>query len=394
MADDTLRDFVKEALLKGQSRDDIARALETAGWPADQTKDALAAYADVDFPIPVPKPRRFGGAREAFLYIVFFALLGMVAVQVGRLSFALVDHIFADALTYQWSSHPSNSLRWSIASLVVGYPIFLYLGWRLGAARRKDPERRISRVRAWLTYVTLIFAALTLIGDFVAIVYNFLGGEIQARFLAKALVVGVISGAILFNYTRDAERTSARIDIAGRVLAIATTLVVAALLLWAFLRVDTPAEARARGFDEQRLNDMMLIVRRVDCYRTYFDETPETLEAMNEALDERASRRPVAPDCRMPSPDDPVTGASYRYDRLDGDRFRLCAVFARGWPDLEDNNARRTVPNYGYGPNAQRRALKKPAAPGETCFTLEAIDFEPDDEDREPAGADPGEPED
>ncbi len=385
MADNTLREFVREALAKGQSRKHIESALRKAGWPDDQIADALAGYADVDFPVPVPRPRRFGGAREAFLYIVFFSLLGVFSIQLGAVAFAFIDSLFADPLERGLQYGAASRLRWSIASLVVGYPIFVYLGWRLSAARRKDPERRVSRVRAWLTYVTLIFAALVLIGDLVAVVYNFLGGELQSRFLAKAGVVGVISGAILWNYTRDAERTTAGADWAGRLLAILTTLVTVALVIWAFTRVDTPNEVRLRAFDQQRMDNLHAIARRVDCHRTYFGATPENLTVMEEALKQHAESTPVAAGCAGETPSDPATDAPYRYEALEGDEFRLCATFARGWPEDEDEGRTRPAPHFSYVAGEARRTLQYPKAPGETCFDLEAIDFEKEDDDPAPA---------
>ncbi|HBS34308.1 MAG TPA: hypothetical protein DEA50_04390, partial [Parvularcula sp.] len=71
MADATLVEFVKAALSLGESRARIAEALKKAGWPQDQVEDALAAFADIDFPAPVPRPRVYGSAREAFLLIVY-----------------------------------------------------------------------------------------------------------------------------------------------------------------------------------------------------------------------------------------------------------------------------------------------------------------------------------
>ncbi len=375
MADTTLLDFVKEALARGESRERIFSALQKAGWPDDQIRDALGAYADIDFQVPVPRPRRFGGAREAFLYIVYFSLLGMIAFQVGGLAFAYIDRLFADPLYTENLRYVASRLRWSVAALVVGYPIFLYLGWRLATMRRKNSERRVSRVRAWLTYVTLIFAALTLIGDLVAVVYNFLGGELETRFMAKAIIVGVISGAILWNYTRDAERTADGVDWPGRILAIIATLITAALVLWAFSLVDTPGGARAQALDEQRLANLQTIARKVDCHRTYFDETPENLDAMTAALEERAARLPVAYGCTDETPSDPSTQSPYEYEQLENDAFRLCAVFDRGWPDEDTEKA----PVARLASN--RRVFKKPAGPGRACFDLEATDFEPDEEE-------------
>src|SRR5690242_15968596 len=64
--------FVREALLRGQSRDAIRQALAAAGWSEDQTRGVLDGYADVAFPVPVPKPRASLSAREAFQYLVLF----------------------------------------------------------------------------------------------------------------------------------------------------------------------------------------------------------------------------------------------------------------------------------------------------------------------------------
>ena len=67
MASTSLDKFVRDALKGGQSRDEIARVLRDAGWPAEQVTLAVGAYADIAFPVPVPRPRASLSAREAFL---------------------------------------------------------------------------------------------------------------------------------------------------------------------------------------------------------------------------------------------------------------------------------------------------------------------------------------
>ncbi|MFN3959872.1 MAG: DUF5671 domain-containing protein [Parvularculaceae bacterium] len=385
MADATLVEFVKGALALGESRARIAEVLKKAGWPDDQIAGALAAFAEVDFPAPVPRPRSYGSAREAFLLIVYFSLLGMVATQVGGLAFAYIDRLFADDLTrethaYQWAT---SGLRWSISSLVVGYPIFLFLGWRLAAKKRRDPDRRRSRVRAWLTYVTLIFAAGALIGDLVAVVYQFLEGGLTARFLSKAGVVGVISAAILWNYSRDAERMTGGVDLPGRLLAIISTLVVAALVAWAFSIVRSPAAARARVADDQRVENLITMTRLADCHLTYFGRLDDEFPPMRAALAELGARKPIAAGCTEPEPIDPISGQAYRYRRLDADSYELCATFEGGWPAGGRGGApaRRTIGAYDAPANEQR-TLQLPSGGGEACFTIDAVTFETDHEPR------------
>lgn len=381
MADATLVEFVKSALALGESRQRIAEVLKKAGWPADQVEGALGAFADIDFPAPVPRPRAYGSAREAFLLIVYFSLLGMVATQVGGLAFAWIDRFFADELTrnaygFSWAN---SGMRWSIASLLVGYPIFLFLGWRLAAKKRRDPDRRRSRVRAWLTYVTLIFAAGALIGDLVAVVYQFLEGGLEARFAAKAGVVGVISSAILWNYSRDAESMSSRIDLFGRALAIVTTAVVALLVFWAFSVVRSPASARARVGDDQRVEHLITMTRLADCHLTYFGGLAPEFEPMRAALAGLGGRQPIAAGCTEPAPVDPVSGADYGYRLIDADTYELCAIFQGGWPegDGAGEPSRRTINDY-YSPSSLQRTLQLPGGAGEACFEIDAVAFETD----------------
>lgn len=379
MADQNLTEFVKAALERGESRARIREVLRAAGWPDDQIESAIASFADVDFPLAVPRPKSYGSAREAFLYVVYFSLLGMVATQIGALAFAWIDRQFADdlATSAYYNSWGAAGLRWSVASLLVGYPIFLFLGMRLAAKKRKDPDRRRSRVHAWLTYVTLIFAAGALIGDLVSVVFQFLNGELQSRFLAKAGVVGVISASILWNYSRDVERHKSGADMAGRALALVSTLIAAALVLWAFSIVRSPYSARLKMADEQRLQGLMETTRLIDCHYTYAGRLPESLAAMSEFLSDRAARLPVADGCANALPTDPLTGAEFSYRGVDDKTYEICANFDVGWADAVGNEREWRPGGYAYYPAAsERRTLTKPTTKGRQCFEIEAVRFE------------------
>jgi hypothetical protein len=379
MADPNLVDFVKAALERGEPRARIKEVLAKAGWPDDQVDSAVAAFAEVDFSVPVPRPRSYGSAREAFLYIVYFSLLGLIAGNTGGLAFAFIDHQLTDRLATDpyAGAFAATGMRWSVASLLVGFPIFLFLGARLAAKKRHDPERRRSRVHAWLTYVTLIFAAGALIGDLVAVVFQYLNGELGARFIAKAGVVGVISAAILWNYSRDVERHSSRADLTGRALAILAILIVGALVAWAFSIVRSPYSARLQMADEQRLTGLIETTRLIDCHYTYAGALPESLEKMGPYLSERAQRLPAADGCANLTPTDPLSGAYYAYRFLDDDSYEVCAAFDVGWPQAE-GDAREWRPGgyFAYPTGLERRTLLKPAAPGEACFAIDAIKFE------------------
>src|SRR5690606_38550068 len=94
--------FVREALLRGQPRPAIETALVEAGWPPEQVRDALEAYAPVEFPVPVPRPRPYLSAREAFLYLLLFASLYVWAYHLGDLLFDLLNRALPDPADPAW----------------------------------------------------------------------------------------------------------------------------------------------------------------------------------------------------------------------------------------------------------------------------------------------------
>lgn len=196
--------FVKEALEKRLSRAQIQETLLRAGWQADEVGNALDAYADVDFPIAVPRRKPYLSAREAFLYLVLFLTLYISAFSTGSLLFDFINHFIPDPLTpYDATSFSAQSIRTATASLIITFPLFLFVSHLLGKAIRRDPEKRGSKVRKWLTYLTLFIAAGIIIGDLITLVSNLLSGELSIRFILKVLTVLLIAGSIFGYYLWD-----------------------------------------------------------------------------------------------------------------------------------------------------------------------------------------------
>ena len=196
--------FVRAALETGQDRTAIASALHQAGWPAEEVSNALGAYADVAFPVPVPLPRASLSAREVFLYLVLFTALYLSAWNFGRLLFEFIDRAFPDVTQRRYgSSYSLQSIRWSVSALIVAFPVFLWTGSYIGKRIAANPAGRLSPPRRWCTYITLFVAVAILIGDGTTLIYNLLGGELTIRFVLKALVVAGIAASALFYYLRD-----------------------------------------------------------------------------------------------------------------------------------------------------------------------------------------------
>ncbi|MCD9028821.1 DUF5671 domain-containing protein [Luteimonas sp. BDR2-5] len=202
-----LEGFVGEALAKGADREAIAAAATGAGWPVEQVRSALDAWAEVPFVVPVPRPRPSLSARDAFLYLVMFATLYVSAWQLGSLLFDLINHTFPDPADPDYRvQRIGQSMRWAASSVVIAFPVFVFVARLLSREIARNPLKRLSPVRRWLTYMTLFLAATALVGDMIALVYNVLGGELSVRFLLKVAVAGAIAGAIFAFYLLDLRR--------------------------------------------------------------------------------------------------------------------------------------------------------------------------------------------
>ncbi len=206
-ADEELNRFVRDALAHGMPRPQIEETLARAGWRGEDVRRALGAWADVPGPVPVPKPRPYLSAHEAFLYLVMFTALYISAFNFGHLLFDFIERAFPDATDPHIDTDSfRRSVRWAIANIVVAFPLFVWLSMLMQRAVARDPLRRVSRVRKWLTYLTLFLGAAVLIGDLIALVNGVLQGDLTTRFVLKVIVVAAIAGTIFGAYLTDLRK--------------------------------------------------------------------------------------------------------------------------------------------------------------------------------------------
>lgn len=201
---DQLAQFVAEALKEGRSREEISAALHQAGWTQNEVAGALDAWAETGFLPPVPRPRPYVSAREAFLYGLMFLALAMTAWNITALGFELIELWLPD-VTDEFNRYNAETVRWSISVLVVFFPLFVVMNTRAQRAAHADPGRRRSAVRKWFGYITLFLAAIALLGDLIAVIYALLSGDLTARFIAKAALVALTAGLIFLYFRGEME---------------------------------------------------------------------------------------------------------------------------------------------------------------------------------------------
>lgn len=145
-------------------------------------------------------------SREFFLYGLTFIALYIAAFSLGGILFQLINIYLPDPAArdfYYDASRFKDLLRGFASSLIVAGPIFFWLTSKLKREQRVNTALRVSALRRWLTYLTLLIASVVAISDVIGIIYNFLGGELVLRIFAKMAAVLVIAAAVIVYYLRD-----------------------------------------------------------------------------------------------------------------------------------------------------------------------------------------------
>jgi len=197
----TLNRFVERSISAGIDREQIANALEEAGWKPDQIQSALESYSESDLPIAVPRPAVAPTAKALFIYLLIFSSLYMTLMGLGTILYQLINLAFPDPndrqYTYFWCRTAEENLRSGIATLAVFLPAYFFLDWKIERQRQRNPDQGASNVRRKLTYLTLYISAVVLMSDAMYFVDSWLSGELTQRVLLKCLVVALLGSVVL-----------------------------------------------------------------------------------------------------------------------------------------------------------------------------------------------------
>ncbi len=336
----TVASHVAARVRDGASKQAITEELHAVGWSDDEI-DAAYAEALVASGVPVPTSETRGGLsrRASTLDIVVnffsFILLGIVSTALGTLYFKVIDKFFPDPLAYSsyWYNYNNDAVHYAIAALIIGYPAYYFVVRFWFKRFREDTGKVESKLTKWLTYLVLLIASVTIIGDLIAILFTFLQGEISARFFLKALTVLVISGAVFGFYFLERRKVQYKQDIPRRTFKLfgyALTILVLLGIVLGFIAAGSPGVARDRAFDERRAQDLNNIVRCISTYSREFYRLPATLDEL----------QGTTLTSRCATYRDPKTGAPYEYriitepvftseaDLQATARYELCATFA------------------------------------------------------------------
>lgn len=255
--------------------------------------------------------------KDFFFWLGAMAALYASAVSFITLLFNYINVLFPDELeTYGYDPY-SSGIRFAIASLIIIFPLFIFLMRLLHQDIRKNPEKREFPIRKWLIYITLFIAGATIAGDLVALVYTFLEGEITTRFVLKVGAILLVVGGGFAYFSADLRGRWERNKKESEYIGVGVALLVIAVVVSGFFIIGSPQAERAYRLDEQRVSDLQNIQWQVTNYWQAKRVLPETLADLeNPTLGFIASR-------------DPESGEAYTYRRTGALSFELCADFSR-----------------------------------------------------------------
>ncbi len=210
----SLGEFIEAARAQGASDDLLVDLLERRGWPRKEIHQAFAALYErlTGLELPARGARSAESARDAFLYLLSFGTLATWTCGLGSLFFTLIDMNFPDPVAAQRFVNVSFAISGAMASVIVAFPLYLLTMRLLIRGVESQPEKLDSGVRKWLTYIALLIASATVIGDLVTFLSYFLRGELSIRFVLKVLTVLGIAGGVFWYYLLWLERPPERRD--------------------------------------------------------------------------------------------------------------------------------------------------------------------------------------
>ncbi|EKE21419.1 MAG: hypothetical protein ACD_7C00251G0005 [uncultured bacterium] len=363
-----LVDYAIGRIQAGALHDEIKKQLHAVGWSDDEIDSAYAiALAKSGVPTPSRNAQKVFSKKSTTVEIVVnffsFILLGTFATSLGMLLYGVINYFFKDKLSSYYSYNSSSeTIHYAIAALIISFPLY-YLAMRFWFKRFREDDGKVeARLTKWITYLVLLVAAVTIVGDLIAVIFNMLQGEITTRFFLKALTIFMIAGGVFGFYFLERKKVQYKKDIARKVFVTfgwVVAGVVGISIILGFLASGSPKTERMRSFDDTRANDLQSLASCIDSYANERKALPESLEDLtaDSAYTYCSSRRD-------PETDNPyeykIINKPYKSGEVTKGDFELCANFSL---DLKTSNNRNSYydnskwSRHGIGMECDRESV-------------------------------------
>ena len=311
----------------------------------------------------------------------FFISLGVLIALITSVSsflilfFETLNKKFPDVLTatyqYGYNSYSYDSIRSTLATLIIFFPVFLVLSFYWRKISKSDLGSKDNIIFKWMIYLIIFIASLVIVIDLVTLVNYFVSGEITSRFIYKVIGAALVAGLVGFNYffelkDHNNKESKSKLSLVYTVISVIMFL---SLIIWSFSIMGSPSEQRIFRMDDKRVGDLQNIQSQVITYWQQKEKLPATLSELSNPI--TGYSLPVDPDFEK--------GVSYEYTPKDLLTFELCATFGadmpKGWQQTGGNIYPAQMPIAEYDKSVS--SMPYPGGTneswdhkiGRTCFT-------------------------
>ena len=289
---------------------------------------------------------------------VFMHLLNTIALYVSvfsalNLVFDYINIAFPDPLNLYYD--PASSIRWSLSLFIIIFGVFIWTARFIEKDLGKHPEKNELRIRRWLIYLTVFLAALLLIGDLVALIYNFLGGDLTTPFILKIFAVLAVGGIVFWYYLSTLRRQPGEISRKSKIKIRVILVLALAIIVYGFFAVGSPFKQRLVRFDEQKVSNLQEIQYRIVSPdpMSYWMQKGKLPNSLDDLTDNISGFKASL---------DPQTQMGYTYQKTGNLSFNLCANF-----NLDSKSINTPALRYPVGPYGTKMDNWDHSA-GNVCF--------------------------
>lgn len=258
-------------------------------------------------------------AKFAFYYILSLIALIFAALSAGMIIFQIINKNIADVIVQRASDFSPDQLKFAISALIISAPIFYVATWQIYKNLFSGAFDKDSGVRKWLTYLVLLISSVVMLGWLIAIVNNFLDGELTVKFILKALTaVGIAAGIFTFYYydiKRDKfageKNKIIRIYFYGSLAAVIIVFITGLFIM------ESPQKTRDRKMDNAVLENFDDIDRAIGTYYKDNEKLPDNLEKIKSEFSYITNK----------DLENSATGEKYEYKIKRENIYELCATF-------------------------------------------------------------------
>jgi len=268
-------------------------------------------------------------AKFAFFYMLSLVALVFMGLSAGMIIFQIINKYIIDILNQNQGSFSPEQLKFAISAIIISTPIYYIITKQIHKSLFSGVLSKDSGIRKWLTYFILLVTSVIMIGWLIAVVNNFLDGELTTKIILKAITAIAISATVFSFYLYDIKReeVAEKKDKIIKIYFFASLFVVILVFVASLFIVESPTETRNRKVDQSILENFSQIESAANEYYNTNKKLPDSLDMIREEYRYILEKNIV----------DPITNEKYEYKVVDEKNFEICANFRTSNKNNQDN---------------------------------------------------------